>query len=92
MYVSKIYIPLTELSELFMKNLSNEDKEKFFDCDFIPIKVSINENDMSLETLFVPTPKHRQSKSVNKIKDRHIPRSKITYDAKLYECFKEKTE
>lgn len=56
MYVSKVYIPLADLSEIFMKNMSDTDKERFKGCEFVPISIKLNENDMSLEGLFVPTP------------------------------------
>ncbi len=56
MFVSKVYIPLTELSEIFMKNLSEIDKKRFAGCEFVPISIKLSENDMSLEGLFVPTP------------------------------------
>lgn len=55
-FVSKVYIPLTDLSEIIMKHLSENDKERFADCEFVPISIKLNENDMSLEGLFVPTP------------------------------------
>lgn len=57
MNVSKIYIPYSELSEMFKKHLSEEDKLKFKEFDFVPINIKFNEYDTSLELLFVPTPK-----------------------------------
>lgn len=56
MFVSKVYIPLTDLSDLFKKQLSKAERERFAEYDFVPISIKLNENDMSLEGLFVPTP------------------------------------
>lgn len=56
MFISKVYISLSELGQWFYEKLSEADKEKFEGCIFVPIKVGINESDMSLEALFVPTP------------------------------------
>lgn len=57
MNISKIYIPYSELSEMFKKHLSEEDKAKFKRFDFIPIDIKFNESSLSLELSFIPTPK-----------------------------------
>lgn len=74
MYVSKVYIPLSDLSEIFMKNMSDSDKERFKGCEFVPISIKLNENDMSLEGLFVPTPSSDALENYS-IQRRHIPKT-----------------
>lgn len=77
MYVSKVYIPLTDLSEIFMKNISDAEKERFKGYEFVPISLKLNENDMSLEGLFVPTPSSDTLGDCS-LHRRHI--SKSSYD------------
>lgn len=57
MILSKMYISYSELSEMFKKHLSEEDKLKFKEFDFVPINIKFNEHNASLELLFAPTPK-----------------------------------
>lgn len=53
MHVLKLYIGVEELSDYVKSRLS--EKEKFRDNLFVPINIGINENDMSVEFLFVTT-------------------------------------
>lgn len=63
MYFSKIYITFQELSDLYKSKLSKEDKDRFKNYDFVPLNLKINENDMSIEALLVPTPKSNRLES-----------------------------
>lgn len=50
----KVYCTLIDFSKYVKAKLPEEDLERFKDCTFVPIKLGLNEADMSIEALIVP--------------------------------------
>lgn len=55
MFTIKTYFSIEELSDMVKEKLSHEDKEKFADSLFAPIKININDNDFTIEITFIST-------------------------------------
>lgn len=55
MYVVKFYFDLEELSNLVKGKLSEEDCAKFKGSVFLPVKIGINDSDLTVEATFVST-------------------------------------
>lgn len=58
MYVVKVYFSLDELNNRVKEKLSDNDREKFKDCCFLPIKIGIRDDDLTLEATFATTHSH----------------------------------
>lgn len=54
MPIINIYCTLTEFSDYVKSRIAKEDLDKFQDCTFAPLKLGLNETDMSIEALIVP--------------------------------------
>ena len=53
MYVTKVYFTLDELSDFIKEKLSKEDHARFENSAFIPIKIGLNDSDLTIEATFV---------------------------------------
>lgn len=54
-YVTKVYCTFDELSNFLKERFSAEDREKFKDNTFVPVKIGLNDTDLTLEATFVST-------------------------------------
>ena len=52
--IINVYCTLTEFDDYVKSKLAKEDLDKFKDCTFVPLKLGLNETDMSIEALIVP--------------------------------------
>lgn len=50
----QLYYPLTDFSDYVKNRLTQEAKEHFADCTFVPLKIGFNEQNMCIETIVVP--------------------------------------
>jgi len=55
MYVTKVYFTLDELSDLLKSKFSEEDHKRFENSSFVPIKIGLNDSDLTIEATFVST-------------------------------------
>lgn len=55
MYVVKLFCSLDELNSKVKERLSDADREKIQDCCFLPIKIGVRDNDLTVEATFVTT-------------------------------------
>lgn len=53
MYAVKVYFEMKKLSDMLKEKLSDSDKEKFKDNLFVPVKISVNDVDFTVEMSFV---------------------------------------
>lgn len=53
MYVTKVYFTLDELNDFIKEKLSKEDRVRFENSAFIPIKIGLNDSDLTIEATFV---------------------------------------
>lgn len=53
MRVVKVYLEMRELSDMLKEKLSESDIERFKDNLFIPVKISVNDADFTIEASFV---------------------------------------
>lgn len=54
MRVIKVYTTLDDFDDYVKKHLYQNDLAEFEDHTFVPLKIELNETDMSIETLIVP--------------------------------------
>lgn len=54
MPIINVYCTLDEFSCHVKGKLTKENLDKFKDCTFVPLKLGLNETDMSVEALIVP--------------------------------------
>lgn len=54
MKIMKVYSTLDDFDNYVKEHLSQEDLEEFQDHTFVPLKIKLNESDMSIEALIVP--------------------------------------
>lgn len=55
MYVAKFYFSLDELNNRIKEKLSDAEREKFKDSTFLPIKIGMADNDLTIEAIFATT-------------------------------------
>jgi len=55
MYVAKTYLTLSELSDLIMRKLSESDQKRFAGSLFVPVKMGVKDEDLTVEFTFVAT-------------------------------------
>lgn len=53
MHAVKVYFEMKELSDMLKGKLSESDKERFKDNLFVPVRISINDADFTVEMSFV---------------------------------------
>ncbi len=53
MYVVKVYFTLDELSDLVKKKLSEKDRRRFENNMFVPVKIGVNDSDLTVNATFV---------------------------------------
>lgn len=53
MHVVKVYFEISELSDILKEKLSESDRERFKDSLFVPVKISVNDDDFTVEASFV---------------------------------------
>ncbi len=61
MYAIKIYFTLDELSDLVKEKLSEKDRQRFENSMFVPIKIGVNDSDLTVNATFVSTQKRWNS-------------------------------
>lgn len=49
----KVYIPLDELSQYIKSKLPADELADIADCTLVPLRIGLNESDMSIEALIV---------------------------------------
>jgi len=55
MYATKVYFTLNELSNLLKEKFSDEDRMRFESNLFVPVKIGLNDSDLTVEATFVST-------------------------------------
>lgn len=53
----KVYTTLTDFDHYIKSKLTKDGLDQFKDCTFVPVKLGLNETDMSIEALIVPVKK-----------------------------------
>ncbi len=51
-YVAKAYLTLSEMSDFVKQRLSEDDKRKFEESVFVPIKMDVKDEDLTIEFTF----------------------------------------
>lgn len=53
MHVIKVYLTAKDFDEFIKNHLSKEDLERFADCEWVPVKISVTDQ-MEIEVTAVP--------------------------------------
>ena len=53
MKMMKVYCDINDIGRYIKTKLSKEDRERFADCDFIPVDISFDNHDMTYTTTLV---------------------------------------
>jgi len=53
MHVIKVYFTLDELSNLVKEKLSREEQQRFESNIFVPVKIGVNDSDLTVNATFV---------------------------------------
>ena len=54
MPIMNVYCTLDEFSDHIKIRLTDEDKNKFEDCTFVPLKIDLDESNLCINALIVP--------------------------------------
>lgn len=55
MYAVNLYFTLDELSKFVKEKLSEKDRQRFEGSMFVPIKIGVNDRDLTVDAIFVAT-------------------------------------
>lgn len=53
MHVIKVYLTAKDFDDFIKNHLSKEDSERFTDCEWVPVKISVTDQ-MEIEVTAVP--------------------------------------